>query len=130
MKFIYLSLLVLFIARANSFADVIDNVASLIRQGKTHELSKLFAPSVDMTIMDEEYVYSQVQAEIILDKFFHQNKLETVTILHKIDSSPNYRFGVLLITTAKGIFRVTFTLKDEGGNLSIIEFRIETDKVK
>ncbi|HEY4323944.1 MAG TPA: DUF4783 domain-containing protein [Mucilaginibacter sp.] len=130
MKFLYLPLFVLFIVHVLSSADVIDNVANLIRQGKMRELSKLFATSVDMTILDEEYVYSQAQAEIILDKFFHQNKLQTVTVLHKIDSSPNYRFGVLLITTAKGIFRVTFTLKDESGRLSIIEFRIETDKVK
>ena len=123
-------MLVLFIVRATSFADVIDNVASIIRQGKTHELSKLFAPSIDMTILEEQNVYSQAQEEIILDKFFRQNKLETVTILHKIDSTPNYQFGVLLITTAKGIFRVTFTLKSEGGRLSIIEFRMERDKVK
>jgi hypothetical protein len=130
MKLFYLPLLILFIAPAICFADPIDKIADLIRQGNIQELSKLFASSVDITIQEEENVYSQTQAELIFNKFFDQNKLKSVNILHKVNSNQNYRFGVLLLTTTKGTFRMTVTLKETGGNLSIIELRIETDKVK
>jgi hypothetical protein len=130
MKHYYLPLFILLIAPAISFADPIDKVADLIRQGDIHELSKLFASSVDITILDQEYVYPKAQAEIILAKFFSENKLEKVSVLHKVNSNQNYRFGVLLVTTAKGIFRLTFTLKETDGTLTIIDLRIETDKVR
>lgn len=130
MKFFYLQMLLFLIVPATSFADPIDKIAELIRQGNIHELSKLFASSVDITIQEEENVYSQAQAELIFNKFFDQNKLKTVQILHKVNSNQNYRFGVLLLTTTKGTFRMTFTLKETDGNLTIIEMRIETDKVK
>jgi Tfp pilus assembly ATPase PilU len=130
MKSFCLQMLLFFIAPATGFADPIDRIADLIRQGNIHELSKLFASSVDITIQEEENVYSQTQAELIFNKFFDQNKLKTVSILHKVNSNQNYRFGVLLLTTAKGTFRMTVTLKETDGNLTIIEMRIETDKVK
>ncbi|MDB4904982.1 MAG: hypothetical protein JWQ63_4263, partial [Mucilaginibacter sp.] len=126
----YLQMLLFFIAPVTCFADPIDKIAELIRQGNIHELSKLFASSVDITIQEEENVYSQAQAELIFNKFFDQNKLKTVNILHKVNSNQNYRFGVLLLTTTKGTFRMTVTLKETGGNLTIIEMRVETDKVK
>jgi Tfp pilus assembly ATPase PilU len=130
MKLFYLQMLLFFIAPVTCFADPIDKIAELIRQGNIHELSKLFASSVDITIQEEENVYSQAQAELVLNKFFDQNKLKTVNILHKVNSNQNYRFGVLLLSTTKGTFRMTVTLKESGGNLTIIEMRIETDKVK
>jgi len=130
MKFICTPLFILFIVPALSFADPIDDIADLIRRGNIHELSKMFAPSVDVTILENENVYTQTQAEIILDKFLNQNKPETVKVLHKVNSNQSYRFGVLLVTTTKETFRMTFTLKGTGANLAIIELRIETDKVK
>ncbi len=70
------------------------------------------------------------QAEPILDKFFDENKPKSVKILHKINSNANYRLGVLIMNTNKGVFRISFTLKQTGGNLVIIELRIEKDRVK
>jgi Na+-transporting NADH:ubiquinone oxidoreductase subunit NqrC len=111
-------------------ADPINSVAELIRQDNIHELSKLFAPNVEVTLMDDDNVYSKAQTELILDKFFNQNKPKAVKILHKINSNPNYKFGVLIVNTGKDTFRVAFTLKDTDGSLMLIEFRIETEKVK
>jgi response regulator of citrate/malate metabolism len=130
MKLLYLSLLILFVVTGISVADPIDKVADLIRQENIHELSKLFASNIDITILEEENIYSKTQAELILDKFFSQNKPEAVKILHKVNSNKNYRFGVLLVTAAKETFRITFTLKETEGSFTIIELRIEIDKVK
>jgi Domain of unknown function (DUF4783) len=131
MKFPYLPLLfVLCLVQVTSIADPIDKVADLIRMGNVHELSKLFAPNVEITILDEQNVYSKTQAELILDKFFNENKPRTIKMLHRVNSSSNYRFGVLILTTQKGIFRIACTLKQTDGNLMLIEMRIETEKVR
>lgn len=131
MKPFYLSsLIILYLFSVASFADPIDKVAELIRVGNMHELSKLFAPNIEITILNEENVYSKAQAELILDKFFDQNKPQAVKVLHKINSNPNYRFAVLIVNTDKGAYRMSYTLKETGGNLMIIDLRIEREKVK
>jgi hypothetical protein len=131
MKPFYLPLLViLYLAPSISPGDPIDKVAELIRQGNIHELSKLFASNIEVTILDDENVYAKDQAELILDKFFSENKPKAVKMLHKINSNPNYRFGVLIVNTDKGPYRVAYTLKGTGGDLTMIELRIEAEKVK
>jgi len=130
MKLHYLPLfIILYLVPAVSVADPIDKVAELVRQGNIHELFKLFAPNVEVTIPGDKNVYATAQAELILDNFFNQNKPTSVKILHKINSNSNYRLGVLIMNTNKGSYRVAFTLKQTDGNLMIIEFRIEAAKV-
>ena len=123
-------LLILYLVPAVTIADPIDNIATLLKQGNIHELSKLFAPNIEITLPDEENIYSKTQAELVLDKFFNQNKPRAVKMLHKVNSNANYSFGVLLINTDKGIFRLTYTLKQTEGSMMLIEMRIETEKVK
>jgi len=129
MKLLYLPLLILYLMPSIA-ADPIDKVAGLIRQGDTKELSKLFAATVEITILEEENVYSKTQAELILDKFFNQNKPVSVKILHKVNTNPNYLFGVLTLTTGNGTYRVTYTLKKGDSGLTLIELRIEAEKAK
>jgi len=131
MKTLGLSLIiVLYLLPGSAFTDPIDKVAELIREGNVHELSKLFAPNIDLTILDEENTYSKVQAEQILNKFFSQNVPHTVKMLHRINSNPSYRFGVLIVNTDKGPYRVAYTLKGTDSNLTLIALRIEVEKVK
>ena len=108
----------------------IDDIAGLLRRGNIHELSKMFSPDMGITILDQDGVYSKVQAELILNKFFSENKPRTVKVLHKINSNPNYELGVLLLTSAKGTFRISYTLKQTGGTIVMIEMRIENEMVK
>ena len=130
MKIVYLPILfILSLVRAYA-ADPIDDVASLIRQRNIHELSKYFAPSVEITLLNEENIYTNVQSELILDKFFTQNKPLSVKILHKVSSNANYQFAVLTLVTDKGTYRVAYTMKGVDGKLMLIELRIETEKVK
>jgi hypothetical protein len=129
MKLLYLPLLILYLVPA-VVADPIDKVAALIRQGDTNELSKIFAATVEITIRDEENVYSKTQAKLILDKFFSLNKPLSVKMLHKVNSNPNYLFGVLSLNTDGGSYRIAYTLKKAESGLALIELRIETEKIK
>jgi Na+-transporting NADH:ubiquinone oxidoreductase subunit NqrC len=131
MKLIYLpSFIILLLLPHIVQVDPIDNVANLIKQGNARELAKLFASNIEIAIMDDENIYSQTQATLILDKFFSKNKPKSIKLLHKVNSSANYRFGVFILTTDTGLYRVAFTLKGTDSKMTIIELRIENEKVK
>ena len=129
MKLLYLPLLVIFFM-VPAAVGPIEKVAELIRQGNVAELSKMFATNVEITMQNEDNVYSKVQAGLILDKFFSQNKPVSIKIFHKVNSNPKYQFAVIILYTQKGPFRITYTLKDTDGALVLIELRIEPEKVK
>ncbi len=131
MKLIYLPFfIILYIIPSISFTDPIDNVADLIRHGNIHELAKLFAPTVEITLLTEENSYTKAQAELVLDKFFTENKPKSVVLLHKVNSNANYSLGVLILTADKSIFRISYTLKEVSGTFTIIELRVEAETVK
>ena len=129
MKLLYLPLLVIFFM-VPAVAGPIEKVAELIRQGNVSELSKIFAANVEITMQNEDNVYSKVQAALILDKFFSQNKPISVKIFHKVNSNPKYQFAVVILNTQKGPFRITYTLKETDSSLMLIELRIEAEKLK
>jgi hypothetical protein len=129
MKLRYFSLVtLLFLLPFAVKADDIEKIADLIKQGNAHELAKMFSSNVDMNILDETNVYSKAQSEMILDKFFKENKPRTVKLLHRVSSNPNYNFGVVILTTDKGKFRISYTLREINKVMVVIELRIETEK--
>ncbi|MEO8884590.1 MAG: DUF4783 domain-containing protein [Mucilaginibacter sp.] len=109
-------------------ADTIDHVADLFAKGNTSEIAKLFANNVDMGIMADLDTYPKARAEQILQKFFTQNKPISSKVLHKVTSSAAYNVGVIELTTDKGVFRVSFTLKDNKGVMQLVEVRVEGAK--
>ena len=129
MKLLYIPLLLLIILKSHT-ADPIDRFAELIGKGNVSELTRLFAAEIELTMMDEANTYSKTQASLILEKFFAQNKPISYKTLHKVNSSANFRFGVVIITTDKGIYRAAFTLKGPEASARLIELRIENEKVK
>lgn len=109
-------------------ADIVDDLTGLLQSSNTRELAKHFASTVELIILDEENVYSKVQAEIILKDFLYKHKPSSAKVVHRLDSNPNYRLAVVELTTENGNFRTTISLKDTGGRFLITEMRIEFDK--
>jgi hypothetical protein len=130
MKLRYLPLLIMLyiVPTTIAFAGTIEKIAELIKQGNAHELSKYFSSNVEITILDDGNVYSKAQSEMILEKFFKDNKPRTVKLLHRINSNSTYNFGVLILSTDKGNYRVSYTLKEVEKVMVVIELRIETEK--
>jgi hypothetical protein len=75
--------------------------------------------------MNNENVYSRVQSEIILDKFFKEYPPQSSKVIHRLDNKSNYQHAVLLLSTAKGDFRVAISLRGSEKDLQLIEIRIE-----
>src|SRR5690606_20162926 len=116
---------VLLTTHANS-NDVIDDIASCIKSANTKELSKYFSSSVTMTLLNDEGIYSRVQAEIILRDFFSKNPPTNVKVAHRLDSNPNFRYVVLNLETSKDAFRVSYKLTNNDNTFQVTEFRIES----
>lgn len=128
-KLQFLPLLVMFfVLQSATTVDPIDSIAELFKQGNSAELTKQMAYTLDVSLLRKEETYSNTQAGIILGKFFTQNKPKSVKVLHRVNTSNAYRLGVLLLTTDKGAFRVSFTLNGTKGVLQIIDLRIEAEK--
>jgi len=106
-------------------SDVIDDISSCIRSANTKELSKYFSSTVSMTLLNDEGIYSRVQAEIILRDFFGRNVPTHVKISHRLDSNPNFRYVVLHLETSKDTFRVSYKLTNNDNTFQVTEFRIE-----
>lgn len=129
----FLALMLLFINFQTNIAlqgDVIDDLSAQFKLGNAKEIGKSFANTVELIITDQEDVYSKAQSEQILKDFFVKNVPTKSTILHRLNSNPNYRYGILSLNTKNGNFRVTITLKlQKTSNAFLInELRIEPDK--
>ena len=110
--------------------DVIDRTAELLKKGNARELADTFSPSVEMTILEDEDVYSSSQAEQILAVFFKHYQPHSVKVLHRITSNANYRIAVVLLGTSNGSYRTVFSLKNVNGKYELNELRIEAEKTK
>ena len=123
------TLLAIFLIVNSTFAiDVYDEISSAIRSGDAKQLATFFGPTIDLTIINREDIYSKAQAEQVIKDFFSKNIPKTFTILHT-GSSPEgtlYAIGNLIATNGK-VFRTSFYIKSSGGKNILQELRIETE---
>ena len=125
MKLTCLSLFLLLHVLFLPAADTIDHISELFSRGNVPEITKLFPENVDMGILAEVDTYPKAQAVQQLQKFFAQNKPISVKVLHKVTSSAAFNLGVISLTTDKGTYRVSLTLKDNRGVMQLVEVRVE-----
>jgi hypothetical protein len=125
------TLLFLFIPFAKTGIDAngpIDNAAALLKSGNIRELAKMFASTVEITILNEENIYSATQAELVLQNFFKSNPVKSLTIVHRVTSNPNIRYAVLSLVTATATYRTSVSLKLVNGQFLLNEIKIENEK--
>jgi hypothetical protein len=122
------TLLFFLIAKATLAFDVIDDVSIFFKTSNVKELSKYLSSTVELSILGSEEVYSASQAELILKDFFVKHPLVGVKVIHKVVSNANYKFGVIILNSTKGSFRVSFELKNAVGGFNITQIRIEENK--
>lgn len=124
-KLLILSLIIVsIIGNAVASLDVFDDIANAIRSGDAKSISRYFNSTVDLTIIDQEEVYSKVQAEQIIRDFFNKNTPKSFTIIHKGESREGARYAIGSMVTAQGItYRTYFYIKQEGATVIIKELR-------
>ena len=109
-------------------ADLINEVSQNFKIGNANEIAKNFNTSVELGISDESDVYSKAQAQQILRDYFNKHVPLNSSVIHVINTNPNYQIGILSLSTKTGKFRVTVTFKKTSGSFFITELRIDPDK--
>ncbi len=102
-----------------------DQISAAILSGNAKAVSAFFIASIDLTVLNTEDVYSKEQAEVILAKFFNENKPAAFEIKHQGKSKLEDFFYIGDLNTDKGLYRLTFFLKKESNVFRVKQFRIE-----
>ena len=110
--------------------DVIDRTAELLKEGNTRELAATFSSTIEMTILGEDNVYSNAQAEQALAEFFKRCQPHSAKVLHRITSNVHYQYAVIILATSNGTYRTCISLKSVNGKFEVNELRIEAEKTK
>ncbi len=127
MKYAYTLVFLLFIKSAFAF-DIIDDMANTFKTGNANEIAKYFSTMVELSVVDQEDIYSSKQATFILKDFFAKHPPISAKVIHKVTSNPNYKFGVILLTTSNANYRVSFELKSNSSKFQLSQIRIEENK--
>ncbi len=104
---------------------VYDAVVASLKSGDSKQLSNYFTSNMELTILDNESVYSKIQAELVLKDFFSKYPVTSYTLLHRGKSPEGSVFSIGKLTTNKGVFRTYFYLKQINGKTLLNELRFE-----
>ena len=108
--------------------DIYENIGNAIKMGSAEEISRYFNTNVDLTIGNQEEVYSRVQAEQILKDFFVKNTPRSFTLIHQGLSKEGAKYAIGNLTTQQGNnYRIYFFIKQTGRNEFIQELRFEKE---
>ncbi|MFI5220959.1 MAG: DUF4783 domain-containing protein [Bacteroidia bacterium] len=110
-----------------AFADTFEEVIVLIKNSNHKELTKFFNSTVELTVLENEGVYSRQQADVILTNFFTQNPPTAVIISHRGSSAQGSKYAIATYETAKGKFKVYIFMKDSPTGMMIQELRFEKE---
>ena len=107
-------------------ADLPKDIMVAFNDGNARMLAGFFNTRIELTIFDEENIYSKTQAHQILESFFHQfPPKEFYYIYHGGKDNSKYAIGEFNCT--KNEFRVTIYLKNNDRKFLIHQLRIEHD---
>tara|TARA_B100000809_G_C15136562_1_gene530856 strand:+ start:2786 stop:3169 length:384 start_codon:yes stop_codon:yes gene_type:complete len=111
-----------------SATPISDNLSRALKTGDSEEISRHFGASVDLSIPNNEGVYSKTQAKLILKTFFLKNKPSEFSIVHNGDSKNNSYYSIGTLSTSKGHFRTYILYKEVDKKVTILELKIEADE--
>lgn len=118
-----------FIMPSQAQSDPLDALYGHFKTGNFKEIAKNFSSSVDLTVLDSEEVYSKAQAEQILREFFTKHPPVSYTKIHSVgNQNVKYRFGVIVLQTKKGKFRVSISMNRIDSTYLIAELKIDSEK--
>jgi hypothetical protein len=124
--FVLIFLLPLFAFQwANAQGDITPKVSEALKKGDANALSLFFMPQVDVTLNDEDQNLTAAQAKIAIGGFFAKNTVQNFVVKHQGTSKLDDQYRIGELTTAKGVFRVTFFMKKNGNAMQIKQIKFE-----
>lgn len=126
MKFL-LSTLLFVVTLHLGAQDITNQVAGAFKKSDAAGIATFFMPQIELTTPDKEGVMEKAQAQAALAQFLKENPVSGFTVKHQGTSKLDDQFRIAELTTAKGIYRVTFFMKKQDGALKIKQLKIERD---
>ncbi len=127
MKKFQIVLFALLISPFMSKADSFDDIMAAMKAGQTSGITKYFSSNVELTLLDNEGIYSKAQSEQMLKTFFAQHPPKSVSVQHKGSSAQGAKYAIIIYESSNGKFRTYIFMKDNGNGLQVNEFRIERE---
>jgi len=128
MKSFKILLLLFFFSVSSQALDIYDEIANAIRSGDSRQIAVYFSNSIDLTILNQEDVYSKAQAELIVKDFLGKNPPKSFSLLHKGSSKEGTLYAIGNLVTLNGkTFRTSFFVKVTAGKYQVQELRFETE---
>lgn len=125
-KVLHIILLVLVSGNLYS-TELSEKISKAIEKSDAKELCSYFNSSIELTVIDNEDIYSKSQSEVILTKFFKENIVESFEIVHQGGNvQTSYFIGNL--TSSKNKYRVYFLIKENKAEKLIHQLRIDLIK--
>jgi hypothetical protein len=121
---ITLAVLVFVFSTMLGMAQIPDDLVLSFKTGNAATLSSYFNQNIELFVLDQDDVYSRAQAQQIVSNFFNQNKATGFSVIHQ-SGKEDSKFAIGKLTTTKGVFRVSFFVKNENGKPVIHQLRIE-----
>lgn len=109
-------------------SPISDGLANAFKTGNSAEIAKYFGSSVDLSIPNNEGVYSNTQAKLILKTFFEKNKPSGFSIVHNGDSKNSSHYSIGNLKTPTNTFRTYILYKETNKKVTILELKIESDE--
>jgi hypothetical protein len=122
-----LGITMLLFASLLAFADTFDDVVNALKKSNMKEVSKFLNASVELTVLNNEGVYSKQQAEIILKNFLDANPPKNITIQHRGSSAQGSKYAIAVYECTQGKYRAYIFMKDNGSGMHIHEMRFEKE---
>ena len=103
-----------------------EGISLAFKAGNSMELAKYFNSNIELVVIQQEDIYSKIQAERILRDFFKNFPPKKFTILH-YGGKKDSKYTISELITDNTTFRVYFLLKIREGKLLIYQLRIEKE---
>lgn len=123
------NLMILFLivpAFAFTVEEDITSITKALNSGDATTLSNFFDSDVELSILDNEDIYSKAEASKIVKTFFADNATKSFAKAHSGQSKgSDSQYVIGNLTTSVGAYRVYIYMKVSGKNYLIQELRID-----
>ncbi len=113
-------------AFAFTVEEDITSITKALNSGDATTLSNFFDSDVELSILDNEDIYSKAEASKIVKTFFADNATKSFAKAHSGQSKgSDSQYVIGNLTTSVGAYRVYIYMKVSGKNYLIQELRID-----
>jgi hypothetical protein len=111
-----------------AISDIFTDIANAIRSGEAKAITNFCGSTLNVTILNQEDVYSKAQAEQVLKAFFAKNAPRSFSIVHKGGSKEGSKYAIgSMVTSAGTKFRVYLLFKMTSSGETLQEIRFEKE---